>query len=63
MLPFLYLKNYCLVDGFGNKKLLGSKHVAYKFFDSGVEYLEEDPSILPEELGIPFRFEMLKYVP
>ena len=48
------------VDSYGNKKILGSKYVEYKFYDAGVESLIEDPSILPEEQGVPIRLEMLK---
>ena len=48
------------VEGYGNKKLLGSKYVEFKFFDAGVEILTVNHSILPGQLGIPFRFELLR---
>ena len=49
------------MEGYGNKKLLGSKYVDYKFFDAGVEILSVNHSILPGQPGISFRFELLRY--
>ena len=49
------------VNGYGHKKLLGSKHVNFVILDSGVEKVNVDESILPGYLGIPLDVQGLRY--